>query len=52
LIDLKFYAGLAFGDLTIVDVAGRAQISFGHGDIVLTGIQATDVMQSWFDFAP
>jgi Ca2+-binding RTX toxin-like protein len=51
-IDLTFYAGLTFGDLTIVDVAGRAEISFANGDIVMTGILAADVMQSWFDFAP
>ena len=52
LIDLKFYPGLTFGDLTIADVAGRAEISFANGEIVLTGIQAADVMQSWFEFAP
>lgn len=52
IIDLKFYAGLTFADLTIVDVAGRAEISFANGDIVLTGIHAADVIQAWFDFAP
>ena len=51
-IDLTFYAGLTFGDLTIVDVAGRAEISFTNGDIILTGILAADVAQSWFAFAP
>ena len=49
---MTFYAGLTFGDLTIVDVAGRAEISFINGEIVLTGIQAADVMSAWFDFAP
>ena len=51
-IDLEFYAGLAFTDLTIVDVAGRAEVSFAAGEIVLTGILAADVMESWFSFAP
>jgi Ca2+-binding RTX toxin-like protein len=51
-IDLQFYAGLAFTDLTIMDVSGRAEVSFYAGEIVLTGIQAADVMESWFDFAP
>ena len=51
-IDLTFYAGLTFGDLNIVDVAGRAEISFASGSIVLTGIQAVDVDSAWFDFAP
>ena len=51
-IDLTFYAGLTFLDLTIVDVAGRAEVSFANGDIVLTGILAADVMESWFAFAP
>jgi Ca2+-binding RTX toxin-like protein len=51
-IDLQFYAGLAFTDLNIVDVAGRAEVSFTNGDIILTGIQAVDVMESWFSFAP
>jgi Ca2+-binding RTX toxin-like protein len=52
LIDLTFYAGLSFGDLTIIDVAGRAEVSFINGDIILTGILAADVDQSWFAFAP
>ncbi len=51
-IDLDFYAGLTFRDLTIVDVAGRAEVSFFAGDIVLTGILAADVQESWFSFAP
>jgi len=49
-IDLTFYAGLTFADLTIAEVAGRAEISFTNGDIVLTGIHAADVTQGWFDF--
>ena len=52
LIDLTFYAGLTFGDLTIVDVAGRAEVSFANGDITLTGIQAINVVDTMFDFAP
>ena len=51
-IDLTFYTGLTFADLTIADVAGRAEISFASGDIVLTGIQAANVISAWFDFAP
>ena len=51
-IDLTFYNSLMFTDLTIVDVAGRAEISFANGEIVLTGIQAVDVVSSMFDFAP
>lgn len=49
-IDLTFYAGLTFADLTIAEVAGRAEISFTNGHIVLTGIHAADVTQGWFDF--
>ena len=51
-IDLTFYNSLTFGDLTIVDVAGRAEVSFANGDIVLSGILAADVVASMFDFAP
>lgn len=51
-IDLTFYAGLTFGDLTVADVAGRAEISFANGEIVLTGIQAANVTAGMFDFAP
>lgn len=51
-IDLTFYAGLMFTDLTIVDVAGRAEVSFANGSIVLAGIQAVDVVSGMFNFAP
>jgi serralysin len=51
-IDLTAYAGLTFGDLTIGDVGGRAEVSFAFGDIVLTGIVAADVTSGIFDFAP
>ena len=51
-IDLTAYAGLAFGDLTIVDVMGRAEVSFSNGEIVLAGILAADVDAGWFAFAP
>lgn len=50
-IDLTAYTGLTFSDLYIIDVAGRAQISFANGDIVLTAIEAADVMPGMFDFA-